>query len=114
MLVGVCVYWCGGVGVVCILDCGVVVVGVVNGVWCDIGGGVGDLSIVVVGNWYIGGAVWVVWSIVVGSVGVVGVGGGEGGVLQRLLLPSESLGGLAPVSYQAISGSHLLVLSLVG
>ncbi len=76
----------------CFVDCVMVVVGVVNGVCLDVGGGVVVVSIVVGGNWGSGGAVWGVWSIVVGSVDVVGFGGGVGGVLLSLLLPSEFLG----------------------
>ena len=64
------------------------VVGVVNVVCLDVGGGVVVVSIVVSGNWGIGGAVWGVWSIVVMIVDVVGFGDVVGGVLLRLLLPS--------------------------
>ena len=73
---------------VCIVDCGVVAVGVVNLVCFDVGGGVVVVSIVAGGNWGSCGAVSVVWSIVVVSVGVVVVGGVVDGLLLRLLLPS--------------------------
>jgi hypothetical protein len=112
--VGVCAYWCGGVGVVCVVDCGVVVVGVVNVVCFGVGGCVVVASIVVGGNWGSGGAVWGVWAIVVGIVDVVGVGGVVGGVLLLLLLPSEFPSVLVPSSYLTISGSHLLNRFLLG
>ena len=111
---GGCAYWCGGVGVVCVVDCGVVVVGVVNVVCFGVGGCVVVASIVVGGNWGSGGAVWGVWSIVVVIVDVVGVGGLVGGVLLRLLLPSKFLSLATPSFYLAKSGFHLLTLGPVG
>jgi hypothetical protein len=89
-----------------IVECGMVVVGVVNGVCLDVGGGVMVVSNVVGVNWGSGGAMWGVWSSVVVIVDVVGGGGVVGGVLLRLLLPLKFLGGLVPASYLAKSGSR--------
>jgi hypothetical protein len=48
--VGVCACWCVVVGGMCFVECWMVVVGVVNGVGLDVGGGVVVESIVVGGN----------------------------------------------------------------
>ncbi len=45
-----CTWWCEEVGVVCIVDCVVVAVGVVNLVYFDVSGGVVVVSILVGGN----------------------------------------------------------------
>ncbi len=92
MWVGVCACWCVVVGVVWFVDFVLVVVDVVSGVCWDVVGGVAVGSIVVGGNWCSGGVEWGVCSIFGGSVDVVGCGGVVGGVLLRLLLPSEFLG----------------------
>ena len=98
----------------CIVECEMVVVGVVNVVCLDVGGGVVVVSIDVGGDWDSGGAVWGVWSIVVVSVDVVGFGDGVGGVLLRLLLPSKFLNLATPLFYLAKSGFHLSTLGPVG
>ena len=98
----------------CIVECEMVVVGVVNVVCLDVGGGVVVVSIDVGGDWDSGGAVWGVWSIVVVIVDVVGFGDGVGGVLLRLLLPSKFLNLATPLFYLAKSGFHLLTLGPVG
>jgi hypothetical protein len=78
-------------GVVGVVDAVLGVVDVVSWVCWDVVGGVVVGSIVVGGSWSSGGGVWGVWSIVGGSVDVVWYGGVVGGVLLRLLLPSEFL-----------------------
>jgi hypothetical protein len=81
-------WWCVEVDGVCILECGVVVVCVVNVVGHDVGGGVVFVAIWVGGIWGIGGVVLIVWSMSVMSVVVGGGGGVLGGVALHLLLPS--------------------------
>jgi hypothetical protein len=73
------------------VDAVLVVVDVVSWACWDVVSGVVVGSIVVSGNWCSGGVVWGVYSIVGGSGDVVWYGGGVGGVLLRLLLPSKFL-----------------------
>jgi hypothetical protein len=94
----------------CILDCVGNVDWVGNVVGLGIGGGVVVLSTVVGGIWGVGGVVSGVWSIVVMSVVV----GGVGGLVLRLLLSSKSptLPGLS--GDPAIFSFHLPTQCLVG
>ena len=97
-----------------IVECGVVVVGVVNVVGHDVGGGVGVMAIWIGEIWGVGGVVLVVLPMSMRGVGVDSVGGVVVYVLPRFLVPSKFPVQLRLSFYPTICYFPLVTCCLLG